>query len=235
MNSRQKLLRRHFGERGQASLEFAVMLIGFGMILLGMIFLCAVSYDDNGILLDAKYRAESAANTASSGASFASGSEIRDWTYTKLDLFSNGSTIVIPFTPADRTTSSGDNSIAGAGNAFDDDSVSAPTPRKAMVNGREREFTYDYKWLSPKGFSSDLAGDYNDELNSGENAMDAAQLVRGESIGNTYKTMADIFNNSPRSSGNYSQGQTYDWFGLRIRETDLSKSPVNQVYMPRNR
>jgi len=218
-------------ESGQASLEFAVMLIGFGVVLLGMIFLCAVSYDDNGILLDAKYRAESAASNASASSDFASGREITTWDYTKIDLFSTGSTIVIPFTTTDRSRGTSDNSIGGAGNALSDDSVSEPTPRI----GGDRTFTYDYKWLSPKDFASDLDLDFYDELDSGKNAMDAAQLVKGVSSGNTYGTMEDFFRNSPRNGTVYSYGRTYDWFGLKVRESDLSRSPTNQVYMPRNR
>ena len=81
-------------QKGQATTEMVFMLLGFAMLLLGIIFTLSLEVFNTRVLLDSKFQTERLANLANSSLHGGSGREIRGWEY------DSG----IPFTLNDRAS-----------------------------------------------------------------------------------------------------------------------------------
>ena len=118
-----------------------------------------------------------------------------------------------------------------AGDAFQSASSSEPDAR----------YPYDYRWISPRTFDSGFGADFVSGLSNGYNA---AKLVRGS--GSTENSPVFSFDESGLLEGGRYIDNTrtrartraamrdtfHQWFGIRIRQNQLTDSPANQVYMP---
>ncbi len=128
-------------QSGQATTELAIMLLGFVVLLLGLIFSLSLEIFNTRVLMDSKYRTERQANFANASLAGGSGREIKEWEYT------GG----IPFGLNDQPVygSAGEVSEAQGKMAF------APDSRPGTHYG------YEWKPLSgfPKGeFKADFQG-----------------------------------------------------------------------------
>ena len=102
-------------------------------------------------------------------------------------------------------------------------------------------YPYDYRWISPRTFDSGFGADFVSGLSNGYNA---AKLVRGS--GSTENSPVFSFDESGLLEGGRYIDNTrtrartraamrdtfHQWFGIRIRQNQLTDSPANQVYMP---
>mgnify|MGYP007081858194 CR=1 FL=1 len=124
-----------------------------------------------------------------------------------------------------------DSQLKTAGDAFQSASSSEPDVR----------YPYDYRWISPRTFDSGFGADFVSGLSNGYNA---AKLVRGS--GSTENSPVFSFDESGLLEGGRYIDNTrtrartraamrdtfHQWFGIRIRQNQLTDSPANQVYMP---
>lgn len=132
---------------------------------------------------------------------------------------------------ADRSGNTLDSQLKTAGDAFQSASSSEPDVR----------YPYDYRWISPRTFDSGFGADFVSGLSNGYNA---AKLVRGS--GSTENSPVFSFDESGLLEGGRYIDNTrtrartraamrdtfHQWFGIRIRQNQLTDSPANQVYMP---
>ena len=218
------------GERGQATLELAALLIAFAALILGIVFIGSLSMADNRLLIAAKYRAESAARHSSG----LEGAEFRDWSYSSIDPFNRNRRVPVPFTAAGVAHRTSDNSIGSAAAALGSREYSEPT----VHSGGDRTFAYDYEWknlnqFNPAGFSHDC----QPELVSGINAFSAAGLVRGApaETDSGYGLLSSGDQAGPHSSDRAVERMEagfFEWFGIRIKARQLVESPAKEVYIP---
>lgn len=124
-----------------------------------------------------------------------------------------------------------DSQLKTAGDAFQSASSSEPDAR----------YPYDYRWISPRTFDTGFGADFVSGLSNGYNA---AKLVRGS--GSTENSPVFSFDESGLLEGGRYIDNTrtrartraamrdtfHQWFGIRIRQNQLTDSPANQVYMP---
>lgn len=137
----------------------------------------------------------------------------------------------MPFSSRDRSGNTLDSQLKTAGDAFQSASSSEPDVR----------YPYDYRWISPRTFDSGFGADFVSGLSNGYNA---AKLVRGS--GSTENSPVFSFDESGLLEGGRYIDNTrtrartraamrdtfHQWFGIRIRQNQLTDSPANQVYMP---
>lgn len=127
------------------------MLLGFVILLLGLIFTLSLGIFNTRVLLDSKHQTEKTARFVNG--STGGGQEIRGWEYT------DG----IPFSLSDQPL------YGSAGEIFEADAKLEYGP-----NSRP-ETNYNYEWTKLEGFSQ--GGFKHDYHNKESNAMTAANLI----------------------------------------------------------
>ena len=139
-------------QSGQATTELAIMLLGFVILLLGLIFSLSLEIFNTRVLLDSKHQTEKTARFVN-GSTGGGGQEIRGWEYT------DG----IPFSLSDQAH------YGSAGEIFE-----ADTKLEYAPDSRP-ETNYNYEWTKLEGFSQ--GGFKHDYHNKESNAMTAANLI----------------------------------------------------------
>ncbi len=227
MNCETHMVPHRAGESGQATLELAAILVGIIAMAVGFLFVAGLSLSDNRTLLEAKKSAEW--NARNGGNIRESAGELTGWVYGETTI--GRENIVVPFSSRDRSGNTLDSQLKTAGDAFQSASSSEPDAR----------YPYDYRWISPRTFDSGFGADFVSSLSNGYNA---AKLVRGS--GSTENSPVFSFDESGLLEGGRYIDNTrtrartraamrdtfHQWFGIRIRQNQLTDSPANQVYMP---
>lgn len=72
---------RNAAQSGQATTEMAFMLLGFAVLLLGLICTMSLEIFNTRVLLDAKYRTEQSVNAPNAAQYGGAGKELRGWDY----------------------------------------------------------------------------------------------------------------------------------------------------------
>ena len=147
-------------QSGQATTEMVFMLLGFAILLLGLIFTMSLEIFNTRTLLDSKYETERSVNLVSSTVHSGNGREIRGWDY------DNG----IPFTLQDQPLYHTGNEMAKAQTNLD-------------TNVDSNGSNYAYEWVKLKEFpNGKFTADYKER---DQNAMTAANLItrRGDPEG----------------------------------------------------
>lgn len=139
-------------QRGQATTEMVFMLLGFAILLLGIIFTLSLEIFNTRVLLDSKYQTERAVHFANASLHGGSGKNIRGWDYDR----------GIPFTLKDQAHYGSAGEMTEAEIRLGSD-VDSQTDR------------YTYEWLAlrefPKGeFKADFKG-------RDQSAVSAANLI----------------------------------------------------------
>ncbi len=200
-------------ESGQATIELAVLLIGFVAMVLGVVFISALCVNSNKALLLAKRDAEKAARI-DGNAPLDNLREITTWSYGSFRYGANESS-QIPFTAADTPRYSTVSTISPADSQF-------------RTAGDARNEHYNYEWKSPSAFDSSLQSDFTGDLGS---TAFAAKLVRGRagSRGISFDQFIDGRRDHAKSA---MRGAYLAWFGIRVDEQDIIDSRANQVFLP---
>ena len=142
---------------GQATTEMAIMLLGFAVLMIGLIFTFSMGIFNTRVLLNAKYNADCAANGAGAADAAGAGREIGRWQYQN----------DIPFTLKDEA-------VTRAG----DEMETAHTLMDSAEHSDAQD--YSYEWMKPSGFpQGNFTHDFKERHNS---AIAAARLIvaRGE-------------------------------------------------------
>ena len=125
---------------GQATTEMAVMLLGFAMLMLGLIFVFSLGIFNTKVLMNAKYNADVAVNGKNAASAVGAGRELRGWEY------QNG----IPFTLKDEP-------IYASGTEMEDAYTLMDVPHHSEAKN------YTYEWTKLSGFpQGKLTHDYKD-------------------------------------------------------------------------
>ena len=144
-------MKQHFRNResGQATTEMAIMLLGFACLMVGLIFTFSMGVFNTKVLLEARYKAETAASRTSQGGA---GREIARWEY------QNG----IPFSLADQPVYTMGTEVAEA-------------HEQLAANRYSNGGNYSYEWLKLHDFPKQkLIHDFRDRDQS---AVEAANLI----------------------------------------------------------
>lgn len=207
---------RRCGESGQAITELVVMLVALLAVILGTIFVGALSMTDNDVLLTAKRNAERSARILNGEPILADGREITRWEYGSV-RFPDRTKAVIPFSALDRMQSTEISSIRSGAWQFGTELYS------------ESDGRYLYEWKSPAEFDRDaMPDDFTATL---DNARAAAALVVGRAASDD---AGDHFYRGYRDNASAAMRSAfYTWFGIKISDSALRRSPSNAVYMPR--
>lgn len=145
-------MKRNASQSGQATTEMVFMLLGFAVLLLGLVFTLSLEIFNTRTLLDSKYETERAVNKIHSSTLIGTGQEIRGWEY------ANG----IPFTLSDQA-------VYRSGGEVSQAYVNMDTP----VDSNAQHYTYEWVKLGefPNG---KFTADYRERE---QNAMSAAHLI----------------------------------------------------------
>lgn len=240
-------------QSGQAMMELTVMLLAISAMIIAMIILSGVQLSSNSFLLDARF--EAMKNARSETASNISGNEYRSWNYATLDL--SDSRIQSGFNPSGESETTlfesrkkykfhGNRALLKSNLkipfSIRSTSISTGNNTTAPAYGGAREQQYSegalYKsegWRH--GFFQGRDNVDFTETISSQNALDAANLIKGRSSdGNNVATM-----NSSHQSGNLNSSQTaatsmyntfFHLFGIRINRISLAGDETNLVYFP---
>ena len=139
-------------QKGQATVEMAIMLLAFAVLMLGLIFTLSLEIFNTRTLLDSKYQTERSVNFANAALHGGAGKEIRGWEY------ENG----IPFTLKDQA-------IYYSG----DEVIKSHTALNTDADSNSSKYTYE--WMKLKDFpSAKFTADYKDRESS---AIAAANLI----------------------------------------------------------
>lgn len=140
-------------QSGQATTELAIMLLGFAVLLLGLIFSLSLEIFNTRVLMDSKYQTERQANFANASLAGGGGREIKEWEYT------GG----IPFGLNDQPV------YGSAGE------VSEAQGKMAFAPDSRTETHYDYEWKPLSGFPQ---GEFKADFQGREqSAIAAANLI----------------------------------------------------------
>ena len=152
-------MKRNF-QSGQATTEMIFILLGFAVLLLGIIFTLSLEIFNTRVLLDSKFRTEGSINVDNSALGTVVGSEIRGWDY------KDG----IPFSLEDTPVYFSGGEVTEGW--FD-----------LGTNANSAAENYAYEWRPLKDFTpGKFKADYKESTQS---AMAAANLItrQGESDG----------------------------------------------------
>lgn len=139
-------------QSGQATVEMAIMLLAFVVLMLGLIFTLSLEIYNTRTLLDSKYQTERSVNFANAALHGGAGKEIKGWEY------ENG----IPFTLKDQA-------IYHSG----DEMVMSHTALNANTDSGSNR--YSYEWTKLQEFpGAKFTADYKDRENS---SIAAANLI----------------------------------------------------------
>ena len=140
------------GQSGQATVEMAIMLLAFVVLMLGLIFTLSLEIFNTRTLLDSKYQTERSVNFSNAALHGGAGKEIRGWEY------ENG----IPFTLKDQAVyHSGDEMIKSH--------TSLNSDADSGASG------YTYEWIKLREFpGAKFTADYKDRESS---SIAAANLI----------------------------------------------------------
>lgn len=140
---------------GQATTEMTIMLLGFVMLMLGLIFVFSLGIFNTKVLMNAKYRADTIANGDNAANAAGAGRELRGWEY------KNG----IPFTLKDEP-------VYFSGTEMEDAYTLMDVPHHSEAKN------YTYEWMKLSGFpQGKLTHDYKDLHPS---TISAAGLIAAE-------------------------------------------------------
>ena len=140
-------------QSGQATTELAIMLLGFVVLLLGLIFTLSLEIFNTRVLMDSKYRTEKAAHFDNAGLHGGAGKGIKGWEY------NDG----IPFTLSDQP-------ITGSGDELMESDLRLGSAADSREGG-----SYQYEWKNLRDFPKGaFAADYKGREQS---AIAAANLV----------------------------------------------------------
>ncbi|MBQ9753515.1 MAG: hypothetical protein IJV93_02055 [Lentisphaeria bacterium] len=147
-------------QRGQATTEMVFMLLGFVILLLGIIFTLSLEIFNTRVLLDSKYRTERSVHFDNASLNSGAGKEIKGWDY------ENG----IPFTLNDR---------AAYGSAGE--MTESEVRLGSDVDSRTQD--YAYEWVRTGGFSK--GGFKADFRGRDQSSVSAANLIsrQGDAVG----------------------------------------------------
>jgi hypothetical protein len=145
-------MKRTSSQSGQATTEMVFMLLGFAVLLLGIIFTLSLEIFNTGVLIDSKYETERSVNFENASLHGGAGRELKGWDY------DNG----IPFTLKDQPLYHSGGEVTEAWEALSSDAASGAAG-------------YTYEWRPLKEFTKgEFKADYKESTQS---AISAANLI----------------------------------------------------------
>ena len=153
-------MKRTSSQSGQATTEMIFMLLGFAVLLLGILFTLSLEIFNTRVLMDSKYQTERSVNFANASLHGGTGRELKGWDY------DNG----IPFTLKDQPVYHSGGEVTEGWFALGSRTASG------AVN-------YEYDWRALRDFTrGEFKADYKESTQS---AISAANLItrQGESEG----------------------------------------------------
>ena len=206
---------------GQATTELAVMLLGFAMLMLGLIFVFSMGIFNTRVLMNAKYSADLAANSAVDGEA---GREIRNWEYMKFPPGGRDSG-VIPFTLKDKST---DFSGSEMENAY----ASMASPADSDFGRKPGEPNYSWRELS--GFTQ---GKFEHDFKGVHKSSIAAArlIVKDGKEGSLGRDLLTSITSAKEQSPLWGLSKAAaKVLNVRISTENLLENQSNLVYLPAN-
>ena len=190
-------------ENGQAVIELTIMLVALTAVLLGVLFVCSITTDNNTRLLRSKFEAERAARDPDADL-ISHTREFKTWSGTNR--------YGIPFGLDYRSHFTDANTVAGLSGHIHTAGDSA-NPL--------------YAWETPGDHQLNFSLE-----NNTVNALDAAQLVSKKDVRRGLGLDDFLDGDKDEAAGSLRQ-LARKWLGISVSESDIANNPSNRVYMPR--